>query len=148
MVDMLQQYPKARIDVVAIKVVPDDAQQIQDAVTGWADSDAVDLILTSGGTGFSPRDVTPEAVKAVLDKEIPGFVMVMLQNSLRFTPKGILSRPVAGIRKQTLVVTLPGKPKAVAENFSAIEEVLPHALLLVRDVPHDHHRADPASRYT
>lgn len=148
MVDLLKNYPKADIEVVASKVVPDDAEQIQAVVKEWADSDSVDLILTSGGTGFSPRDVTPEAVKAVLDKEIPGFVMVMLQNSLRFTPKGILSRPVAGIRKRSLIVTLPGKPKAVAENFSAIEDVLPHALLLVRDVPHDHHRADPSTRYT
>lgn len=74
--------------------------------------------------------------------------MAMLQNSLKFTAKGILSRPVAGIRKHSLILTLPGKPKAVAENFAAIEEVLPHALHLVRDIPHEHHRADPSARYT
>ncbi|KAK1931838.1 Molybdopterin biosynthesis protein CNX1 [Phytophthora citrophthora] len=148
MVDVLQQVDKVQINVVAIKVVPDDVDQIQTVVMEWADSDAVDLILTSGGTGFSPRDVTPEAIKAVLEKEIPGFPIAMLESSLKITAKAVLSRPVAGIRKRTLIVTLPGKPKAVVENFSAIAEVLPHALHLVRDVPHEHHRANPSSLYT
>lgn len=148
MVDVLQQVDKVQVDVVAIKVVPDDVDQIQVVVKEWADSDVVDLILTSGGTGFSPRDVTPEAVKAVLDKEIPGFPIAMLESSLKITAKAVLSRPVAGIRKNTLIVTLPGKPKAVVENFSAIADVLPHALHLVRDVPHEHHRANPSLLYT
>ncbi|KAL3662742.1 hypothetical protein V7S43_012145 [Phytophthora oleae] len=148
MVDVLQQVHKVQVNVVAIKVVPDEVDHIQAVVKEWADSDAVDLILTSGGTGFSPRDVTPEAIKAVLDKEIPGFPIAMLQSSLKITAKAVLSRPVAGIRKRTLIVTLPGKPKAVVENFSAIAEVLPHALHLVRDVPHEHHRANPSSLYT
>ena len=81
----------------------------------------------------------------MLDKEIPGFVLAMLQASLQITPKGVLSRPVAGIRRQSLIVTLPGKPKAVAENFGAIESVLPHALHLVNDLPHEHHRAPHAA---
>ncbi|EEY60213.1 gephyrin-like protein [Phytophthora infestans T30-4] len=148
MVDVLQRVDKVQMDVVAIKVVPDEEDQIQAVVKDWADSDAVDLILTSGGTGFSPRDVTPEAIKAVLDKEIPGFPIAMLESSLKITAKAVLSRPVAGIRKNTLIVTLPGKPKAVVENFSAIAEVLPHALHLVRDVPHEHHRSNPSSLYT
>ncbi|EGZ11890.1 hypothetical protein PHYSODRAFT_562882 [Phytophthora sojae] len=148
MADVLHQVDKVQVDVVATKVVPDDVSEIQAVVKGWADSDAVDLILTSGGTGFSPRDVTPEAIKAVLDKEIPGFPIAMLESSLKITAKAVLSRPVAGIRKKTLIVTLPGKPKAVVENFSAIAEVLPHALHLVRDVPHEHHRANPSSQYT
>ncbi|KAG3098360.1 Molybdopterin biosynthesis protein [Phytophthora idaei] len=148
MVNVLQQVDKVQVDVVAIKVVPDDVDQIQAVVKNWADADVVDLILTSGGTGFSPRDVTPEAIKAVLDKEIPGFPIAMLESSLKITAKAVLSRPVAGIRKNTLIVTLPGKPKAVVENFSAIAEVLPHALHLVRDVPHEHHRANPTSLYT
>ncbi|ETL98386.1 hypothetical protein L917_04519 [Phytophthora nicotianae] len=148
MVDVLQQVDKVQMDVVAIKVVPDDVDKIQAVVKDWADSDTVDLILTSGGTGFSPRDVTPEAIKAVLDKYIPGFPIAMLESSLKITAKAVLSRPVAGIRKNTLIVTLPGKPKAVVENFSAIAEVLPHALHLVRDVPHEHHRANPSSLYT
>ncbi|KAG7384499.1 hypothetical protein PHYPSEUDO_002551 [Phytophthora pseudosyringae] len=148
MVDVLQQVDKIQMDVVAIKVVPDEVDRIQAVVMEWADSDVVDLILTSGGTGFSPRDVTPEAVKAVLDKEIPGFPIAMLESSLKITAKAMLSRPVAGIRKKTLIMTLPGKPKAVVENFSAIAEVLPHALHLVRDVPHEHHRANPSSLYT
>lgn len=148
MADVLHQVDKVQMDVVAIKVVPDNVDQIQAVVKEWADSDIVDLILTSGGTGFSPRDVTPEAVKAVLDKEIPGFPIAMLESSLKITAKAVLSRPVAGIRKNTLIVTLPGKPKAVLENFSAIAEVLPHALHLVRDIPHEHHRANPSSLYT
>ncbi|RLN73968.1 hypothetical protein BBJ28_00006644 [Nothophytophthora sp. Chile5] len=135
MIDVLRQVQKVQIDVVDTKVVPDEIEQIQAVVKEWADSDAVDLILTSGGTGFSPRDVTPEAIKAVLDKEIPGFTIAMLESSLKITAKAVLSRPVAGIRKNTLIVTLPGKPKAVVENFSAIAEVLPHALHLVRDPP-------------
>lgn len=88
------------------------------------------------------------ALQAILHKEIPGFVVAMLEDSRKITAKAILSRPVAGIRAQTLILTLPGKPKAVYENFSAIEEVLPHALHLVRDVPHEHHRANPSSQYT
>eukprot|EP00644_Phytophthora_capsici_P012202 jgi/Phyca11/550651/estExt2_Genewise1Plus.C_PHYCAscaffold_380107 len=148
MVDVLQHLDKVQINAVATKVVPDDVDQIQAVVKEWADSDSVDLILTSGGTGFSPRDVTPEAIKALLDKEIPGFPIAMLESSLKITAKAVLSRPVAGIRKKTLIVTLPGKPKAVVENFSAIAEVLPHALHLVRDVPHEHHRANPSSLYT
>jgi gephyrin len=72
----------------------------------------------------------------------------MLQESLKVTPKGILSRPVAGIRHHALVLTLPGKPKAVSENFSAIENILPHALHLINDIPHEHHRANPSTLYT
>ena len=148
MANVLHRVDTIQMDVVAIKVVPDDVDQIQAVVKEWADSDIVDLILTSGGTGLSPRDVTPEAVKGVLDKEIPGFPIAMLESSRKITAKAILSRPVAGIRKRTLIVTLPGKPKAVVENFSAIAKVLPHALHLVRDVAHEHHCATPSSRYT
>ncbi|GMF59688.1 unnamed protein product [Phytophthora fragariaefolia] len=148
MANVLSQVEKVQVDVVITKVVPDDVDQIQTVIMEWSDSDMVDLILTSGGTGFSPRDVTPEAIKAVLDKEIPGFPIAMLESSLKITAKAVLSRPVAGIRKSTLIITLPGKPKAVVENFSAVAEVLPHALHLVRDVPHEHHRANPNSQYT
>uniref|UniRef100_A0AAV1VH90 MoaB/Mog domain-containing protein n=1 Tax=Peronospora matthiolae TaxID=2874970 RepID=A0AAV1VH90_9STRA len=140
MAGVLRQVDKVQIEVVSAKVVPDEVDQIQAVVKEWSDTDLVDLILTSGGTGLSPRDVTPEAVKAVLDKEIPGFPIKMLESSLKITAKAVLSRPVAGIRKKTLIVTLPGKPKAVVENFSAIAEVLPHALHLVRDLAHEHHR--------
>ncbi|KAF4315742.1 hypothetical protein BBO99_00009370 [Phytophthora kernoviae] len=148
MADVLHQVHKVQVNVVATKVVADDVDQIQAVVKEWSDLDTVDLILTSGGTGFSPRDVTPEAIKNVLDKEIPGFPIAMLESSLKITAKAVLSRPVAGIRKNTLIITLPGKPKAVVENFSAIAEVLPHALHLVRDVPHEHHRANPSTLYT
>uniref|UniRef100_K3XC11 MoaB/Mog domain-containing protein n=1 Tax=Globisporangium ultimum (strain ATCC 200006 / CBS 805.95 / DAOM BR144) TaxID=431595 RepID=K3XC11_GLOUD len=148
MKDVLQQMQSAKIHIVDAAVVPDEIDEIQRVIMAWTDSKAIDLVLTSGGTGFSPRDVTPEAVKAILHKEIPGFVIAMLESSRKITSKAILSRPVAGIRAQTLILTLPGKPKAVLENFSAIEDVLPHALHLVGDVPHEHHRANPSLQYT
>lgn len=87
MADVLHQVDKVQVDVVATKVVPDDVSEIQAVVKGWADSDAVDLILTSGGTGFSPRDVTPEAIKAVLDKEIPGFRLRCSRARSRLRPR-------------------------------------------------------------
>ncbi|TMW67155.1 hypothetical protein Poli38472_012271 [Pythium oligandrum] len=148
MADVLAHVKRVKIDVIRSAVVPDEVDAIQKVVTEWTDADHVDLILTSGGTGFSPRDVTPEAIKAILHKEIPGFVIAMLESSLKITTKAMLSRPVAGIRARTLIVTLPGKPKAVLENLSAIEDVLPHALHLVRDEPHEHHRASPQLLYT
>jgi molybdenum cofactor synthesis domain-containing protein len=148
MADVLARVKQVQINVAVSAIVPDEADQIQATVKQWADDDLVDLVLTSGGTGFSPRDVTPEAIKAILHKEIPGFVIAMLESSLKITAKAVLARPVAGIRGKTLILTLPGKPKAVVENFSAIEEVLPHALHLVRDEPHEHHRANPSLRYT
>ncbi|GLE05739.1 hypothetical protein PINS_up014787 [Pythium insidiosum] len=137
MADMLAQN---NLEVVERGVVPDEVAEIQRVVTEWIDQDKVDLVVTSGGTGFSPRDVTPEAIQAILHKEIPGFVITMLETSRQITPKAILSRPVAGIRGRAIVLTLPGKPKAVVENFSALQDVLPHALHLVRDEPHEHHR--------
>ncbi|KAJ0395380.1 hypothetical protein P43SY_002956 [Pythium insidiosum] len=137
MADMLAQ---SQLQVVERAVVPDEISEIRRVVTDWTDHDKVDLLLTSGGTGFSPRDVTPEAIKAILHKEIPGFVIAMLESSRKITPKAVLSRPVAGIRGRAIILTLPGKPKAVVENFSALQDVLPHALHLVRDEPHEHHR--------
>jgi molybdopterin biosynthesis enzyme MoaB len=88
----------------------------------------VDLILTTGGTGLSPRDVTPEATLEVIDREVPGIAEAMRAASLRKTPRGMLSRAVAGVRGNTLIINLPGSPRAVEENLSAVLEVIPHAV--------------------
>ncbi|TPX52069.1 hypothetical protein SeMB42_g01658 [Synchytrium endobioticum] len=120
--------------VVDHKTVPDSIMQIQLAIKAWTDGEdsSIDLILTTGGTGFGVRDVTPEAVKVLLDKDAPGLVHAMLSVSLRVTPLAMLARPVAGIRKHTIIVTLPGSPKGCLENLEAVRPALSHALELVR----------------
>ena len=116
--------------VVHRKLVPDEVEDIQQVLLAWCDQ-GVHLILTTGGTGFAPRDVTPEATKPLLDKECPGIVVAMISASLQITPMAMLSRPAAGIRKQTLIVNLPGSVKGSTENFQSIIPALPHALSLI-----------------
>ncbi|KAI9915244.1 hypothetical protein PsorP6_007324 [Peronosclerospora sorghi] len=146
MAALLAQVEHVEFEIVASTVVPDDVAAIQSVVTTWADAHAVDVLLTSGGTGLSPRDVTPEAIDAVLDKRLPGFPLAMLAHARTLTDRAILARPVAGVRRQTLILTFPGSPRAVTENFQAIATVLPHALHLVRDVAHEHHRPSAEER--
>ncbi len=114
------------------KVVPDDRMAIETTLVEWVDEGHLDLIFTTGGTGFSPRDVTPEATRAVVDREAPALTQAMLFESLRITPYAMLTRATAGIRKRSLIVNLPGNPKALTENFTAVAEVLPHAVDIVR----------------
>lgn len=125
------------------QIIPDDLWVIQDTLCIWADSGEVDLILTSGGTGFSSRDVTPEATRAAIQKEAPGLAEKMRAESLMKTPYAALSRAVCGIRGNCLIVNLPGNPRAVAENLRLISGLVPHALHLLRDekyeVERDHH---------
>jgi len=121
--------------VVERAVVPDEVEAIQDMLRHWADDLRLDLILTTGGTGFAPRDRTPEATRPLLDREAPGLVVAMLVASLQVTPHAMLSRPVAGMRGRTLIVNLPGSPKAVRENLRTILPALPHGLELLRDLP-------------
>ena len=125
-------------DVDLYHIVPDDFMEIKRALEKWSDDAHLELILTTGGTGFAPRDVTPEATRAALEKEAPGLVQAMLAASLEKTPHAMLSRPAAGIRGRTLIVNLPGSPKAAQENFLTILPALPHALELVRGAPEDH----------
>jgi len=123
----------AIIDQLAI--IPDDLEVIRDTLIEWVEQHHLDLILTSGGTGFAPRDVTPEATRQVIEKETPGLVFAMLHDSLAVTPHAMLSRMVAGIRAKTLIINLPGSPKAARENLETIIPALPHALELLRDDP-------------
>ena len=111
--------------------MPDEKQAISDKLAEWAD-EGLDIVLTSGGTGLSPRDVTPEATLAVLDRIAPGFTEVMRAESFKKTPHGMLSRAVAGTRKNTLIINLPGSPKAVAECLEAVSPALPHAIETLR----------------
>lgn len=117
------------------EVIPDELELIRNTLLIWVDQYHLDLIFTTGGTGFAPRDVTPEATRLVLEKEAPGLVFAMLRDSLAVTPHAMLSRLVAGIRKQSLIINLPGSPKAVRENLTTILPALPHALQLLKDDP-------------
>ncbi len=131
--------------VVRQDILPDDFDQLRQRLAAWADEDIADLILTTGGTGFAPRDITPEATRAVVEKLAPGLMQAMLQASLQITPYAMLSRAVAGIRRRTLIVNLPGSPKAARENLAVIAPALPHAVQLLRESPAaeaGHHHAD------
>jgi molybdenum cofactor synthesis domain-containing protein len=121
--------------VIRENIIPDDLQMIEETLIAWADDGELDLILTTGGTGFSPRDITPEATQAVIDRAAPGLVEAMRAASLQITPHAMLSRAIAGIRKSTLIVNFPGSPKAAAENLAVIVPVLPHAVQLLQDDP-------------
>ena len=116
-------------------ILPDDESAIRAALIAWADSDKFDVILTTGGTGFAPRDITPEATRAVIQRETPGLAEAMRADSLKKTAHAMLSRAVAGIRGRTLVVNLPGSPKGAVENLQTILPVLSHAVLLLRNDP-------------
>lgn len=114
--------------VAAREIVPDETKLISEKIIHFADHLSIDLVLTTGGTGFSPRDWTPEATRAVIDREAPGLAEAMRQESLKITPHAMLSRAVAGIRGRTLIVNLPGSPKAVRECLRTIKAALPHAM--------------------
>ncbi|XP_069806768.1 gephyrin isoform X12 [Dendropsophus ebraccatus] len=119
--------------VSAYKIVPDEIEDIKESLIDWCDEKELNLILTTGGTGFAPRDVTPEATKEVIEREAPGMALAMLMGSLNVTPLGMLSRPVCGIRGKTLIINLPGSKKGSQECFQFILPALPHAIDLLRD---------------
>jgi molybdopterin adenylyltransferase len=120
--------------VVATAIVPDERPAIEAALRRWVE-EGLDLILTTGGTGMSPRDVTPEATRAVIDREAPGFAEAMRAASLRITPHAMLSRSVSGMARCTLIINLPGSPKAACENLATILPALPHGLDKLRGDP-------------
>ncbi|MEJ2197488.1 MAG: MogA/MoaB family molybdenum cofactor biosynthesis protein [Desulfuromonadales bacterium] len=123
--------------VECISLIADDFEQIVTTLEKWTDSLATDLILTTGGTGVSPRDITPEATGKVIDRELPGFAERMRQESLKKTPHAIISRAIAGIRQRTLIINLPGSPKGAIENLEAVWPAIPHAIAKIQGDPSD-----------
>uniref|UniRef100_A0A672I3W4 Gephyrin n=1 Tax=Salarias fasciatus TaxID=181472 RepID=A0A672I3W4_SALFA len=119
--------------ISAYKIVPDEIDEIKETLLEWCDEQELNLILTTGGTGFAPRDVTPEATREVIEREAPGMALAMLMGSLNVTPLGMLSRPVCGIRGKTLIINLPGSKKGSQECFQFILPALPHAIDLLRE---------------
>ncbi len=125
------------VTVTCTEVIPDEASLISEKLIEWSDSGAYDLILTTGGTGVSPRDVTPEATERVVDRLLPGFGEVMRMESLKKTPHAIISRAVAGIRKNTLIINLPGSPKGATENIGFVWTAVPHAIAKLQGDPEE-----------
>jgi len=116
------------LEEVRVEIVPDEEAVIAETLRKWADDERLDLIVTSGGTGISPRDVTPQATLSVLDYQIPGMAEHMRTATVQKTPMAILSRSVVGVRGRTLIINLPGSPKGVRECLDAVIHVLSHAL--------------------
>lgn len=121
--------------VVRMEIVPDDWDTIKETLSIWSDAGDQDLILSTGGTGFAQRDVTPEATLAVIDRLAPGLAEAMRAASLDVTKHAMLSRAVAGIRGKTLIINLPGSPKGAVDNFEVVQPVIFHAIQLIQDDP-------------
>jgi molybdopterin adenylyltransferase len=133
---LVTQLPDAVISAGII--VPDEREQISALLRDWCDEKKLNLILSTGGTGLAPRDVTPEATLAVIERAAPGIAEAMRSISLKYTPMAMLSRGVAGVRGRTLIINLPGSPKAVKECLEYILPVLPHAVNLLTEGPREH----------
>ena len=129
---------KIDVEVVHQTIVPDEHAEIAGALTRLADELQVDVVVTTGGTGPAPRDVTPEATLAVIDREMPGLAEVLRAEGYRKTPLAVLSRGVAGIRGRTIIINLPGNPKAVREGMETLSSILPHAVQMARGVDTEH----------
>ena len=122
--------------VVSSEILPDDRIALEKMLAALADSGSADLILTTGGTGIGPRDTTPEATAAVCAKLLPGFAELMREKGRQFTPRAVMSRAVAGVRTQALIVNLPGSPKGAVESLDAVADLLPHASEVLRGAHH------------
>lgn len=124
--------PAEEFRVVKYEVIPDELKTISGKLAEWADESSVDVIITTGGTGLAPRDVTPEATLSILDRVVPGLAEVMRVQTFAKTPFSTLSRAVAGVRKRCLIINLPGSPKAVKECLEVILPAIPHALQTIK----------------
>jgi molybdopterin adenylyltransferase len=125
-------------EVVDYEIVPDEPDVIRQKLVEWADSGETDVIITTGGTGLGERDVTPEATMAVVDRVVPGFAEAMRTASLSQTPTAMLSRATAGIRGRSLIINLPGSPRAVRECLEVILPAIPHAVDIIKGVVTEH----------
>ena len=124
-------------EVQAERIVPDERAEIRKVLLEWCDVHMLSLILTTGGTGIGPRDITPETTSEILDKELRGFSELMRQEGLKHTPLAVLSRSVAGVRGQSLIINLPGSPKGSRESLLAVIDVIPHAIMMIQGQDHD-----------
>jgi len=118
----------AGLEIIGRRIIPDEKEMIRQMLLEWCDGGDADLILTTGGTGVSPRDVTPDATREVIDREIPGMAEAMRRQSAAVTPHAMISRALAGIRGRTLIINLPGSPKGARENLSVLLPALTHAI--------------------
>ena len=124
------------LEVIKYEIIPDEADIIKARLIDYSDELKVDLVLTDGGTGLTPRDVTPEATRAVIDKEVPGIAEAMRSGCFKASPRAILSRAVAGMRGRTLIINFPGSPKAVKESLEVIMDIIVHALEMIAGKDH------------
>jgi len=129
--------PAERFEICEYRVVPDERSDIQNELIHFADESKVDIVFTAGGTGLGPRDVTPEATAAVCDRMVPGLAEAIRQEGLKKTKNAMLSRAIAGVRQNTLIINLPGSPKAVKESLEVILDVLPHAMDMLQGKGHE-----------
>ncbi len=132
---LVEQIRRQGGEVVLQSIVPDDRKILQETLAAWSDREPVDVILTTGGTGFAPRDVTPEATRQVIEREAPGLAEAMRLDGRLHSPHAMLSRAVAGIRGRVIIINLPGSPKAAVEGLDVVLPVLEHAVQLLKEDP-------------